>query len=167
VVSSDCPLACSSSNCCYCTSVVSSDCPLACSTSNWQLSAILTDCVKGTGIICISLYQGNGTLNTSRAVGLRSKNVTRLDYSFTCCSKKVELVVVDRSGNVGVCLGLVKDSVGVVVSSTAQGLVSQKHLKSKSIISTIGSYFSQMNLALKCYWETGPRSLSPTLQLYL
>ncbi|CDQ87615.1 unnamed protein product, partial [Oncorhynchus mykiss] len=34
LVSSDCLLACSSSNCCYYTSVVSSDCLLACSSSN-------------------------------------------------------------------------------------------------------------------------------------
>jgi Ni2+-binding GTPase involved in maturation of urease and hydrogenase len=91
--------------------------------------------------------------------------MTRVANINTCCSKKVELMVVDSAGNMGVYLGSVKDSVGVVVSSTAQGQVSI--LKTKSIIITIPSYCSKINLAIICFWETGPRSPSPTLQLYL
>ncbi|XP_064859717.1 von Willebrand factor A domain-containing protein 7 [Oncorhynchus nerka] len=102
---------------------VSSNCPADCGASYWQLSANLTDGANGTGIDRVTLRQGNGTLNTSTEVGTGGENVTRVEYSATCCSKKVELVVVDRAGNVGVCLGSVKDSVGLVVSSTAQASV--------------------------------------------
>ncbi|XP_045578936.1 von Willebrand factor A domain-containing protein 7 [Salmo salar] len=102
---------------------VLSNCLADCSASYWQLSANLTDGANGTGIDRVTLRQGNGTLNTSTEVGTGGENVTRVTYSATCCSKKVELVVVDRAGNVGVCLGSVNDSVGVVVSSTAQASV--------------------------------------------
>ncbi|XP_045070728.1 von Willebrand factor A domain-containing protein 7-like [Coregonus clupeaformis] len=81
---------------------ISSNCPADCSASYWQLSATMTDSVNGTGIDRVTLRQGNGTLNTSTAVGTGGENVTWVAYSASCCSKKVELVVVDKAGNVDI-----------------------------------------------------------------
>ncbi|KAK6324605.1 hypothetical protein J4Q44_G00039470 [Coregonus suidteri] len=125
---------------------VSSNCPADCSASYWQLSATMTDGVNGTGIDRVTLRQGNGTLNTSTAVGTGGENVTWVAYSATCCSKKVELVVVDKAGNVGVCLGSVKDSVGVVVSSTAQASVT--NTTAVPVVSTTSSGGPPLTLSL-------------------
>ncbi|XP_028974266.2 von Willebrand factor A domain-containing protein 7 [Esox lucius] len=102
---------------------VSSNCSSDCSATYWQLNADLTDGVNSTGIDHVTLLKGNGTLNTSSVVGIDGENVTRVSYRASCCLKKVEIVVVDRAGNVGVCVGSVKDLLGV--NSTAQTSVSK------------------------------------------
>ncbi|KAM6986817.1 von Willebrand factor A domain-containing protein 7-like [Aplochiton taeniatus] len=52
----------------------------------------------------VRLRQGNGTLNTSTVVGAHGYSLTLVSYSASCCSPDVELVAVDRVGNVGSCL---------------------------------------------------------------
>ncbi|CAK6953310.1 Hypothetical predicted protein [Scomber scombrus] len=86
----------------------SGSCPLSsslCATSQWEFIANLTDGINGTGIERITIQKGNGTLNTSTAVGAGGENVTVATYSASCCSQTVELAVVDRVGNVGACVG--------------------------------------------------------------
>ncbi|XP_054897241.1 von Willebrand factor A domain-containing protein 7 [Poeciliopsis prolifica] len=69
-----------------------------CGPFQWELSANFTD-ENGTGIQSISLIQGNGnfthtTLNAS---------FVEAYYSASCCSQIVEIVAVDKAGNVGKC----------------------------------------------------------------
>ncbi len=66
----------------------------------WELSVQVTDGAEGTGIDRVSLKQGNGTMNTNLATG--NKNIT-VSYTSSCCSPDVDLLVVDRVGNVGSC----------------------------------------------------------------
>ncbi|XP_051258148.1 von Willebrand factor A domain-containing protein 7 [Dicentrarchus labrax] len=77
-----------------------SNCSENCSLSMWKLSVQVTDGAEGTGVDRVSLRQGNGTLNTTLAAG--NENGT-LVYIASCCSPDVELLVVDRVGNVGSC----------------------------------------------------------------
>ncbi|XP_054482353.1 von Willebrand factor A domain-containing protein 7-like [Anoplopoma fimbria] len=78
-----------------------SNCSDICSVAMWELSVQVTDGAEGTGVDRVSLRQGNGTMNTSVAAG--SANATLVSYSSSCCSPDVELVVVDRVGNVASC----------------------------------------------------------------
>ncbi|XP_035521927.1 von Willebrand factor A domain-containing protein 7-like [Morone saxatilis] len=78
-----------------------SNCSENCSLSTWKLSVQVTDGAEGTGVDSVSLRQGNGTLNTSLAAG--NENRTLVSYIASCCSPDVELLVVDRVGNVGSC----------------------------------------------------------------
>ncbi|XP_070773357.1 von Willebrand factor A domain-containing protein 7-like [Enoplosus armatus] len=78
-----------------------SNCSDICSLSMWDLSVQVTDGAEGTGIDRISFRQGNGTMNTSLAAG--NENITLVSYNASCCSPDVELLVVDRVGNVGSC----------------------------------------------------------------
>ncbi|XP_024146586.1 von Willebrand factor A domain-containing protein 7 [Oryzias melastigma] len=81
--------------------VVADDCPEnvnMCAPYRWELSANLTD-NNGTGIESISLRQGNGILShTSLA-----DPVVQVYYNASCCSQIVEVVTVDKIGNVGSC----------------------------------------------------------------
>ncbi|KAM6986816.1 von Willebrand factor A domain-containing protein 7-like [Aplochiton taeniatus] len=86
---------------------VSANCSDACSLTTWQLSANLTD-GNGTGIESVRLRQGNGTLNTSTVVGAHGYSLTLVSYSASCCSPDVELVAVDRVGNVGSCFSTIR-----------------------------------------------------------
>ncbi|KAL1023658.1 hypothetical protein UPYG_G00044180 [Umbra pygmaea] len=97
---------------------VSSNCSSDCSNSYWQLSANLTDGLNSSGIDRVALLNGNGTLNTFSVVSPEGENVTLVSYIAPCCSEKVELLVVDRAGNVALCVGSVKEIAGV--NSTAQ-----------------------------------------------
>ncbi|XP_023272394.1 von Willebrand factor A domain-containing protein 7-like [Seriola lalandi dorsalis] len=83
-----------------------SNCSANCSVSMWELSVQVTDGPEGTGVDRISLRQGNGTMNTSLAAD--NENVTLVSYSASCCSPDVELLVVDRVGNVGSCFYTVR-----------------------------------------------------------
>lgn len=78
-----------------------SNCSDNCSSSTWQLSIRVTDGADGTGVEYVRLKQGNGTLNTSLAAG--NENITLASYSASCCSPDMELMVVDRVGNIGSC----------------------------------------------------------------
>ncbi|XP_037603512.1 von Willebrand factor A domain-containing protein 7-like [Sebastes umbrosus] len=78
-----------------------SNCSDICSLSMWKLSVQVTDGANGTGVDRVSLRQGNGTLSTSLAAG--NENITLVSYNSSCCSPDVELLVVDRVGNVASC----------------------------------------------------------------
>ncbi|XP_029949230.1 von Willebrand factor A domain-containing protein 7-like [Salarias fasciatus] len=74
-----------------------------CATTQWEFIAKLTDGINGTGIVTVSLRQGNGILNTSMEVGPGGENITVVTYSSSCCSQSVEVAAVDGVGNVGRC----------------------------------------------------------------
>ncbi|XP_028452137.1 uncharacterized protein LOC114567292 [Perca flavescens] len=92
-----CQLLSLQSNCSNC----SKNCSDNCISSRWELSVRVTDGAEGTGVDRVSLRQGNGTLNTSLAAG--NENITLVSYSSSCCSPNMELLVVDRVGNVETC----------------------------------------------------------------
>lgn len=79
------------------------NCSGDCSLSTWTIAVKITDGVDGTGIERIELKQGNGTLTTSTSVDSDNVNVTLASYTASCCSPEVELLVVDKVGNVGSC----------------------------------------------------------------
>ncbi|XP_074468130.1 von Willebrand factor A domain-containing protein 7-like [Sebastes fasciatus] len=100
-----------------------SNCSDICSLSMWKLSVQVTDEANGMGVDRVSLRQGNGTLSTSLAAGngtmntslaagngtmntslaAGNENITLVSYNSSCCSPDVELLVVDRVGNVASC----------------------------------------------------------------
>ncbi|CAN9510134.1 unnamed protein product [Ophioblennius macclurei] len=82
--------------------------PSLCASSQWTFIANISDGINGTGIESVTLRQGNGTLNTSTAVGAGGENITVVNYSASCCSQTVELTAVDKVGNVGTCVGLAR-----------------------------------------------------------
>uniref|UniRef100_A0A671ULV9 von Willebrand factor A domain containing 10, tandem duplicate 2 n=1 Tax=Sparus aurata TaxID=8175 RepID=A0A671ULV9_SPAAU len=91
----------------------SSNCPSSsslCASSQWEFIANLTDGINGTGIESVTIRQGNGTLNTTTVAGAGGENITVATYSASCCSQNVELTAVDKAGNVGTCVGQVKQS---------------------------------------------------------
>ncbi|XP_028302235.1 von Willebrand factor A domain-containing protein 7-like isoform X2 [Gouania willdenowi] len=99
----------------------SSSSSFLCSSSKWEFLANFTDGINGTGIERITLRQGNGTLNTSTAVGTAGENITVVTYSSSCCSQSVQLIAVDKVGNVGSCVGQVRavTTATPVISTTA------------------------------------------------
>ncbi|CAL8328777.1 unnamed protein product [Merluccius merluccius] len=94
-----------------------------CSSTQWQYSTRLTDGANGTGIDSVSIRQGNGTLKTSQHVGAAGENVTMVAYNATCCALKVELVAVDKVGNVGTCTGqvILKQATAAVPTTSTAG----------------------------------------------
>ncbi|XP_014863218.1 PREDICTED: von Willebrand factor A domain-containing protein 7-like isoform X2 [Poecilia mexicana] len=85
---------------CEVTTVVA-NCPhdvSKCGPFQWELSANFTD-ENGTGIQSISLIQGNGNF-THTAL---NASIVQAYYSASCCSQIVEIVAVDKAGNVGKC----------------------------------------------------------------
>ncbi|XP_073699344.1 von Willebrand factor A domain-containing protein 7-like [Garra rufa] len=101
---------------------IKADCPFECSNTSWELSANLTD-GNGTGIAGVSLSRGNGSLSLSYVMSADGTNVTVASYNASCCSQEVELVAVDRVGNVGTCFTSIK-SPSPTVSSSASYSVS-------------------------------------------
>ncbi|XP_016417287.1 von Willebrand factor A domain-containing protein 7-like [Sinocyclocheilus rhinocerous] len=97
---------------------VNANCSGNCSLSSWELSANLTD-GNGTGIISVTLRQGLGTLNTTTIIRDGGVNVTLAFYSASCCSEIMELVAVDRAGNVGICSRSVTPAVTTSMSTTS------------------------------------------------
>ncbi|KAM4750227.1 von Willebrand factor A domain-containing protein 7 [Anableps anableps] len=94
---------------CELTSVMA-NCPhdvSKCAPFRWELSANLTD-GNGTGIESISLIQGNGTI-THTAL---NASIIQAYYSASCCSQIVEIVAVDKVGNVGKCYHSIVHSAG-------------------------------------------------------
>lgn len=86
---------------CKVVSVLADACPRdlsRCGPFRWELSANLTD-GNGTGIESISMRQGNGTLSFTPL----SAPTIQANYNASCCSQKVEIVAVDKVGNVGKC----------------------------------------------------------------
>ncbi|KAL1282098.1 hypothetical protein QQF64_000901 [Cirrhinus molitorella] len=101
---------------------IKADCPVKCSRASWELSANLTD-GNGTGIAKVSLSRGNGHLSLSNVISADGTNVTVASYNASCCSQEVELVAVDKVGNVGTCFTSIR-SPSTVVSSSASYSVS-------------------------------------------
>uniref|UniRef100_A0A8D3BD82 von Willebrand factor A domain-containing protein 7-like n=1 Tax=Scophthalmus maximus TaxID=52904 RepID=A0A8D3BD82_SCOMX len=95
-----------------------SSCPKNCSLSTWALSARVTDGDEGVGVERVSLKQGNGTMNTSLAAG--NGNVTLVSYRASCCSPDMELLAVDRVGNVGTCFYTRRESSPAALSSSTR-----------------------------------------------
>ncbi|KAG8015079.1 von Willebrand factor A domain-containing protein 7, partial [Nibea albiflora] len=86
---------------CEVVGVLADDCPQdvsQCGPFRWELSANLTD-GNGTGINRISLNQGKGNLTHNSL----SDPVIWANYTASCCSPIVELIAVDKTGNVGRC----------------------------------------------------------------
>ncbi|XP_077380532.1 von Willebrand factor A domain-containing protein 7-like [Festucalex cinctus] len=81
-----------------------------CDSSQWEFVANVTDGINGTGIDIITIREGNGTLNTTTVVGPAGENITVVSYQASCCADRVELSVVDNVGNVGMCVGQVRQS---------------------------------------------------------
>ncbi|XP_040006070.1 von Willebrand factor A domain-containing protein 7-like isoform X3 [Xiphias gladius] len=93
---------------------VQSKCSENCSLSTWELSVRVTDGAEGTGVERVSLRQGNGTMNTSLAAG--NENITLVSYSASCCAPDMELLVVDRVGNVGSCFYTLREDSPAAIS---------------------------------------------------
>lgn len=81
---------------------VESECSEDCSASQWEVSAKVTDGADGTGIEHVSIRKGLGTISTSRDPD--DESIMLVSYTASCCSPLVELVAVDRVGNVGSCV---------------------------------------------------------------
>ncbi|XP_061580815.1 von Willebrand factor A domain-containing protein 7 isoform X2 [Cololabis saira] len=86
---------------CEVVTVLADDCPQdvsQCGPFRWALTANLTD-GNGTGIESISLSQGSGNISHTAL----SATFIQAQYNASCCSQIVELVAVDKAGNVGKC----------------------------------------------------------------
>nr|XP_055060957.1 von Willebrand factor A domain-containing protein 7-like [Misgurnus anguillicaudatus] len=86
---------------------IKADCPVECSSASWELSAYLTD-GNGTGIARVFINIGNGSLSTSQVMSENGTNVTVAFYNASCCSPEVQIVAVDKVGNVGTCFTSIK-----------------------------------------------------------
>uniref|UniRef100_A0A8C2CY85 von Willebrand factor A domain containing 10, tandem duplicate 2 n=1 Tax=Cyprinus carpio TaxID=7962 RepID=A0A8C2CY85_CYPCA len=130
---------------------IKADCPVECSRASWELSTNLTD-GNGTGIVGVSLSRGNGSLSLSNVMSADGTNVTVAFYNASCCSQEVELVAVDRVGNVGTCFTSIKSpsttvspSGSTTVSPSGSTTVSLNgsttvSLKGSTTVSLNGSY---------------------------
>ncbi|XP_023197671.1 von Willebrand factor A domain-containing protein 7-like [Xiphophorus maculatus] len=78
-----------------------SSCVENCSLSAWVVSIRVTDGDSGAGVERVSLIQGTGVFNTNLEAG--NENVTLVSYVASCCAPVMQLLVVDRVGNVGTC----------------------------------------------------------------
>nr|XP_046266994.1 von Willebrand factor A domain-containing protein 7-like [Scatophagus argus] len=106
------------------------NCSENCSLSTWMLSVRVTDGDEGTGVDRVSLKQGNGTMNTSLVAG--NENITLVTYSASCCAPDVELLVVDRVGNVDTCFFTIRESSPAAISFSTR--VTQMPLFGLSIV---------------------------------
>lgn len=77
-----------------------------CKTFEWELVANLTD-GNGTGIETVTLRQGNGHLSQTVV-----DDPVQYKYNASCCSQVVEIVAVDKVGNVGKCYHSIERSGG-------------------------------------------------------
>ncbi|XP_077427685.1 von Willebrand factor A domain-containing protein 7-like [Vanacampus margaritifer] len=91
---------------------------LLCDSSRWEFVANMTDGVNGTGIDSIVIREGNGTLSTTKVVGPGGESITVVSYQASCCADRVELSVVDNVGNVGICVGQVRQPTTVALVTT-------------------------------------------------
>ncbi|XP_069395717.1 von Willebrand factor A domain-containing protein 7-like [Paralichthys olivaceus] len=94
-----------------------SNCSGACN-STWELSVRVSDGDGGVGVERVSLKQGNGSLNTSPDA--ENANITLVSYRASCCSPDMELLAVDRVGNVGLCFYSLKESSPDALSSSTK-----------------------------------------------
>ncbi|XP_053710879.1 von Willebrand factor A domain-containing protein 7-like [Synchiropus splendidus] len=115
-----------------CQVVSRASCPShSCSSSQWEFIANITDGINGTGIDSVRLRQGNGTLNVSSVSGAGGENITVASYSASCCFQSVELVAVDRVGNVGSCVGQARALTTAAPTTTANTTSSAPSLSPK------------------------------------
>ncbi|XP_014833002.1 PREDICTED: von Willebrand factor A domain-containing protein 7-like [Poecilia mexicana] len=76
-----------------------SRCSKNCDRFMWEVSVQVSDGVNGTGVDSVSLREGSGSLNITKA----ADNSTLVTYVASCCSSKMQLVAVDQVGNVEIC----------------------------------------------------------------
>lgn len=79
---------------------INENCSTNCSGETWELCAEVRD--GGVGVHRIFTRLGNGTLNTTM-VWEGGVNTTLVNYTASCCSTEVNIIVVDKAGNVGNC----------------------------------------------------------------
>lgn len=113
---------------------IKANCSVECSTASWELSANLTD-GNGTGISGVSFNRGNGSLSLSIVISEDGTNVTVASYNASCCSQEVELVVVDKVGNVGTCFTSIK-SPSVTATTVEPSTVTNKPSTITTVITT-------------------------------
>lgn len=77
------------------------NCSVNCSMYMWAFSARVSDGADGTGIERISVKEGNGTFTTSP--DSQNPNNTLVSYSASCCQPSMQILAVDKVGNVGTC----------------------------------------------------------------
>ncbi|KAJ4944153.1 hypothetical protein JOQ06_012698 [Pogonophryne albipinna] len=95
---------------CKLMSVLADACPQdvsQCKPFQWELAANLTD-RNGTGIESVALRQGSGNITTTSL----SDPFILANYTASCCSQIVEIVAVDKVGNVGKCYHSIVRSAG-------------------------------------------------------
>ncbi|XP_068177577.1 von Willebrand factor A domain-containing protein 7 [Antennarius striatus] len=95
---------------CEIVSVPYGDCPQdaeVCDLFEWDLVAYIAD-GNGTGIDSIALRQGIGNFTH----GPLSDPIVRAEFRFSCCSRDVEFVAVDKIGNVGKCYHSIEPNAG-------------------------------------------------------
>ncbi|KAF3851973.1 hypothetical protein F7725_005328 [Dissostichus mawsoni] len=95
---------------CKLMSVLADACPQdvsQCKPFQWELAANLTD-GNGTGIESVALRQGSGNITTTSL----SDPFILANYTASCCSQIVEIVAVDKVGNVGKCYHSIVRSAG-------------------------------------------------------
>ncbi|XP_035998877.1 von Willebrand factor A domain-containing protein 7-like [Fundulus heteroclitus] len=91
-----------------------SNCTENCSLTAWEIYVRVTD--SEAGVDRVDLIQGNGTFNTSLEAG--NAGITLVSYAASCCAPEMEMLVVDRVGNVGTCRFTARDSVSIGVSQS-------------------------------------------------
>ncbi|KAL7389903.1 hypothetical protein ABVT39_011750 [Epinephelus coioides] len=111
------------------------NCSDNCSSATWELLVQVTDGAEGSGVRNVSLKKGNGTITTSLAPD--NKNITLVSYNASCCSPEMELRVVDRVGNVGICFYSYLESSSEAFSASTK--VTQSPLLCLSIV-VLGLY---------------------------
>lgn len=90
--------------------MLADDCPQdvsQCGPFQWELLATVTD-GNGTGIDSVSVSQGTGNLSMPSL----TDPIIQANYTASCCSQIVELVAVDKVGNVGKCYHSIVRSAG-------------------------------------------------------
>lgn len=109
---------------------IKADCPIDCFIASWELLANLTD-GNGTGIAGVSINSGNGSLSLTTLMSEDGTNVTVVSYNASCCSQDVELVAVDRVGNVGTCFASIRSPSSTISPS---GSTSISHIQSTTAV---------------------------------
>ncbi|KAK3554501.1 hypothetical protein QTP70_024406, partial [Hemibagrus guttatus] len=117
---------------------VNANCSGNCSLSSWYLTANVTD-GNGSGIQSVRLLQGNGNLTTTTVLNDTCVNVTMVIYNASCCSQDLELVAVDKAGNVATCFKSVKatePNTSTVTPETATNTTTTTITPNTTIITT-------------------------------
>ncbi|XP_077427146.1 von Willebrand factor A domain-containing protein 7-like [Vanacampus margaritifer] len=119
-----------------------------CDSSQWEFVANVTDGVNGTGIDSITIREGNGTLNTTKVVGPEGENITVVSYQASCCADRVEMSVLDNVGNVGMCVGQVRQSTTVAPVTAANVTTSTTSTGGRTLSTTLWVWTTVVALPL-------------------